>query len=328
MLAAKILIAQGIEVIGICFTSNFFGCANAEKSAQNLGIKLIKADIHKDMISLVKNPAHGYGKNLNPCIDCHGNMFYLAAQIARERKIDFIASGEVLGQRPFSQNKQALLTVEKLAGVSVLRPLSAKLLPITEMEKNGLVKRSRLAKIEGRNRQEQLRLAQKFNIENFPSPAGGCLLTDPGFSERLGKMLDYWPDCSENDIELLKYGRIFWLIFKKNGLTKKILVVVGRHKADNDRLDKLAKTNDFMLQLKELNGPLVLLRFPQSIQIFHSDFPSIFKVKTPEKLTLSLLKLGEKKNLTDILTTAGTLCAAYSVKARGKEVWISVKHYL
>jgi len=174
LLAAEILREQNVEVEGICFTSNFFTCAKAEEEARKIGIKLHTVNISKQILDLVKKPPHGHGKNLNPCIDCHGLMIKTAGEFLKGKKnkqgFDFLASGEVLGQRPFSQNSQTLRTVSKIGKVSILRPLTAKNLDPTEMEEKGLVEREKLGKISGRGREEQIKWAQNLGIKNYPSP--------------------------------------------------------------------------------------------------------------------------------------------------------------
>lgn len=327
MLAAKILMEQGIEVLGLSFKSNFFSTKKAVKTAQTLGIELRAEDICKEELELVKNPPSGYGKNLNPCIDCHALMIKKAGEIARQEGFDIVATGEVLGQRPFSQNKGALLKVKKLSGVDVLRPLTAKLLPETQAERDKLVIRGKLHSIRGRTRGRQMELAKRYGIKKYPSPAGGCLLTDPGFSERLMKMLDYWPDCTVGDVELLKCGRVFW--FKAPG-GKRALTIIGRHHEDNQKLLSLAKTGDIVLELKQITGPSSLIRINPSVSLgirngelgIKDEFPSIF---IPIKLKNSKLKLGEEKEEKDIIETVATLTGYYSTKARGAENDFSVK---
>ncbi|MCD4693944.1 7-cyano-7-deazaguanine synthase, partial [bacterium] len=156
MIAVKLLQVQNIEVEAICFVSNFFNSKKAEEGAKNLKIKLHIVNISKEMLKLVKNPPNGHGKYYNPCIDCHGLMVRKAGKfIEKNKKFDFLASGEVLGQRPFSQNKKSLKKVIDISGYEILRPLSAMLLLETEIEKKGLVKREELANISGRNRSVQ-----------------------------------------------------------------------------------------------------------------------------------------------------------------------------
>lgn len=277
ILAVKIMQLQNIPVKALTFVSNFYNAEKARLSAKEIQVELHEIDIHGEMLELAKNPPNGYGKNMNPCIDCHSMMLRLAGQYTQKhfKKDYFLATGEVLGQRPFSQTKQALYRVQKIADQEILRPLSAKLLPITKIEKQGIVKRHKLFSIEGRSREKQIELAEKYGIKSYPSPGGGCLLTDPGFSGRLVKMLGYWPDCGTNDVELLKCGRVYWL--KNNN--KKILVIIGRHQKDNQKLEKLAQTGDFMVELKELNGPFALIRGDNSLK-----FDAV-QIEIPEKFS-------------------------------------------
>src|SRR3989339_509913 len=177
----------------------------------------------------------------------------LAIKVLQEQGIEVIAltfESNFFNAKKARENVGQL--VAKLAGVPVLRPLSAKLLEETEIEKEGLVNREKLLDIHGRSREKQEELIRRYKIKKYPSPAGGCLLTDPSFADRLREMYKYWPDCKTQDIELLKYGRIFWF--------NNILVVIGRKKDDNEMLAKLAQKGDFMVELKEETGPLVLVR--------------------------------------------------------------------
>lgn len=319
MLAVKVLQAQNIEVEGVCFESNFFSADKAKSAAEQIGIKLNIIDTKNEILTLVKNPPSGYGKNMNPCLDCHALMVRTAwGKLGKN--FDMIATGEVLGQRPFSQNKDALARVQKLAGVNILRPLSAKLLPETEYEKKGLVNRGRLLNIFGRTRDKQFELAKKFGIKEYPSPAGGCLLTDPGFSQRLNKLLDNWPNCEPKDIELLKYGRIEWLNLKVEPKCKALLVI-GRNAKDNEVLEKLAQTNDIVIILKEIPGPTTLMRcrdykFKIKNLIINEDLKSEIKI--------SSLGLSEEKTEEEAIRIAALLTADYSHQAIGKKIEIEV----
>lgn len=254
ILAAKALKEQGIEVTGLSFKSCFFGDEAAQKAAKNLGIHLRVVDLSKEQLATVKNPKHGYGSSLNPCIDCHALMFKKAGEIMKKEKFDFVATGEVLGERPMSQNLQSLNLIEKESGIKgyLLRPLSAKLLEPTIPEKNGLVQRDGLFAISGRSRKPQIALAQKWNIKEYPSPAGGCLLTELVFGQRLKELLEICPKCGAGDIELLKYGRHTWF--------GKVEIVVGRDKEENQVLKKLTKKGDILLEMKDYPGPLTLMR--------------------------------------------------------------------
>jgi len=214
-LAIKLIQDQGIEVEGVYidigFETNKNKAGELKKLADELGIKLTVLDTKEQYIKeILFNPVYGYGKNMNPCIDCHANMIRIAKEYMKNTDAKFIISGEVVGQRPMSQRLPALNAVNKLANAEglVLRPLSAKLLPPTIPEQNGWVNRDRLLGISGRDRKVQLDLARKYGLENFESPAGGCLLTDINFSKRLKdytKKLKLTP----YEIDVLKVGRHF-----------------------------------------------------------------------------------------------------------------------
>ncbi len=257
-LAVKVLLNQGIEVIGLAFTSAFYGAERAEKAAAALGIPLKIIDVHDEIMALVQNPPHGLGKNLNPCIDCHAMMFRRAGELLKELEADFLASGEVLGQRPMSQNFISLGVVAGSSGIreKILRPLSAKLLPETAMELEGLVDREQLLALNGRSRKPQMALAAEYGLTDYPSPAGGCLLTEPEFSRRMRALMRISPLPSRNSIEKLKVGRQFFL-------SNKVRLIVGRDEKDNNKLEKLALSEDIILFLaEERPGPLAILEGP------------------------------------------------------------------
>lgn len=257
MLAVKILQAQDIEVVGYAFVTPFFGPELALKSSRVLGIQLEVWEITDRYMEVLKNPRYGYGKNMNPCIDCHALMFRLAGQRMEGHGAHFLFSGEVLGERPFSQTRGALRAVARLSGYedSILRPLSARLLEETAPEKAGWVDRSRLEDIQGRGRKRQMELAARFGITDYPKPAGGCLLTEPNFSKRLKDLLQDNPRPRHRDLELLKVGRhIRWAEGCK--------VIVGRREEENKRLESLWEPGDFRLWVKGFPGPVVLLPVP------------------------------------------------------------------
>lgn len=191
-------------------------------------------------------------------------MFKQAKKIMKKENYDFIISGEVLGQRPFSQNKNSLALIEKEAGLKglILRPLSAKLLPITIPEQKGWVKRENLLNISGRSRKTQLKLAKKFKIKNYSAPGASCILTDPQFSNRLFKLLKINPKAKANDIKLLKLGRHFWHPKRSvlKGRTFISLIIVGRNHQENLKLKKLVQKRDIILEPKDFPGPTVLIR--------------------------------------------------------------------
>ncbi|MDP2709448.1 MAG: hypothetical protein Q8O93_05430 [bacterium] len=330
LLAARVLMEQVIEVTGLSFKSCFFGTAKGKKVAEQLGIKHIAVDFADEHLVMVKNPKHGYGKNMNPCIDCHALMLKKAKEIMEGDGYDFVATGEVLGERPMSQNREALKIVEKESGLfgKLIRPLSAKLLDESDLEKTGIVNRGRLLDISGRSRARQLELVKKFGIKEFASPGGGCLLTDPVFSEKLLKILEFWPEANGNDIELLKRGRAFWL---KDEHDKNILLVIGRDEQDNENLEKLALGGDIIIQPAEENGPTTLIRnsksqFPITKQTTNSklQIPNELEIEIPDKLKVSELKLGEMKSADDIINLGLMLTGYYAAKLRGKKIKLSL----
>lgn len=253
-LAALCLKRQGIEVTAIAFVTPFFGSSKAEQAAHQMEIPLIVKNISDVHLEMVKNPRYGYGKNMNPCIDCHAMMFRLAGEIMADSGFDFLFSGEVLGQRPMSQNANALRSVANYSGHPdrILRPLSAKLLPITPMEEQGLVDREQLLDIQGRSRKRQEALAKEWQLTDFPSSGGGCLLTEIHFSDRLRDLFDHQPECTVNDVELLKVGRQF-------RLSERAKLALGRHQKDNDAIRELASGDHLILRTPGVPGPLGLV---------------------------------------------------------------------
>jgi tRNA U34 2-thiouridine synthase MnmA/TrmU len=242
----------GYEVLPIFFKSLFFGSENASKAAEQIGFELIVHDISQKHLEMLKNPRYGFGKNMNPCIDCHGLMFREAAQLMEQYKIDFIISGEVLGQRPMSQRHDTLNAVGKLSKVKdlLVRPLSQKLLTDTLPICEGWVKKEDMLNIQGRGRYRQMEMAKKYGITFYQNPGGGCLLTDAGFSRRLRDLMDH--DMMEMKfIEFLKFGRHF-------RISDNLKIIVGRNEKDNDALINLA-VDEIVLQAKDFPGPSGIL---------------------------------------------------------------------
>lgn len=254
LLTAKLLLKQKIEIKLITFKSYFFNGDLALKSAKQLSLKPEIIDISEDHLRIVKKPKFGYGAVINPCIDCHLLMLKKAKEKMEKEGFNFIATGEVLGERPMSQNIKALKLIEKESSLSnfLIRPLSAKLLPPTLLEKKGLIKRELLEAIKGRSRKRQLILAKEFKFSFIPSPAGGCLLTDLNFGKRLKELKDVFPDFKGDDIELLKLGRHFW--------EDKVKIVVGRNKEENFLIEKLTKKGDILVKIKNYPSPTTLIR--------------------------------------------------------------------
>lgn len=253
ILAAKLIKDQGIEVIGICFRSYFFNEENAKRMTKQIDIPLEVVDFSKEHFEMVKSPKHGWGKNMNPCIDCHAMMMRYSGELLKRFDADFIITGEVLNQRPMSQNKQALNKVKSESGFSdiILRPLCAKNLEETQMEKDGLVDREKLLNISGRSRKPQIELAEKWNIVDYPSPAGGCRLTEPNFAHRLREVVDRQGDATPKEIELLRYGRHF---ITPNGSK----IIVSRTKDEGDIIKTLLDENDTVFYPVSHNGAMAI----------------------------------------------------------------------
>ena len=233
-LAVKILQRAGAEVEAVMFVSPFFkDDGTAAKAAEALGVKLRKIDFTDDIIALIRNPPHGFGGAMNPCIDCHAKMISRAGELMTELGYDFVATGEVRGQRPMSQNAQSLETVAKASGMRgrLVRPLSAKLLAPTIPEEEGRLNREALLDISGRGRERQIALAAEFGITEYPSPAGGCRLTEDGFGRRLKDLMDHEGVDNRLLVELLVTGRRFRL---PGGSS----LILGRDRIENERLRK------------------------------------------------------------------------------------------
>ncbi|KAJ53284.1 tRNA U34 2-thiouridine synthase MnmA/TrmU [Clostridium tetanomorphum] len=254
ILAAKLIKDQGIEVIGICFKSYFFNEENAKKMTKQIDIPLKVVDFSKEHFDMVRHPKHGYGKNMNPCIDCHSLMLNYSGKLLEELDADFIITGEVLNQRPMSQNKSALDIVKKESGFSdkILRPLCAKNLQPTEMELKGLVDREKLMNISGRGRKVQMELAEKWGIKDYPSPAGGCKLTEPNYSKRLRELLIDKNNPRYKDLELLRYGRHF-------RISKGAKIISTRTKEEGDEIKKYLDKDDYIFLAEEFNGSMIII---------------------------------------------------------------------
>jgi len=264
ILAAKLVKELGIEVIPLHFTIPF--CHRAKKDASstrslpkfildNLGVELKEIGIKDTYLEIIKKPAHGFGSNMNPCIDCKILMLKNVKELMKELDAGFVITGEVLGQRPMSQHRQALSIIAKKSGLEglVLRPLSAQLLDETIPEKEGWVSRDKLLNFGGRGRLEQVKLAGVLGIKDFAQPAGGCLLTDPEFAKRLKELIDHG-ELDLDNIELLKVGRHL-------RLAQNAKLVVGRNEGENEELMDLAKEGDHLFMPNDLMaGPTSLGR--------------------------------------------------------------------
>ncbi|KUG04393.1 trna (5-methylaminomethyl-2-thiouridylate)-methyltransferase [hydrocarbon metagenome] len=256
-LAVALIKEQGIEIIGLHFTTPFFsGSQDISKAAQDLGIEFMDIDISEDYIpKVLLNPVYGYGKNFNPCIDCHAFMLNTAGKMMEKLGASFMLTGEVVGQRPMSQNRSALNAVDKLSGFKgyVVRPLSGRLMDQTIPERESWIDRKKLLDINGRGRTRQMELAEKYGLRDYPSPAGGCLLTESNFANRLRQMLQFVSEPSARQMEILRLGRHFYL---GDG----ILLVVGRNRSENQRLAEMVLDSDVLLKVADRPGPLAVIR--------------------------------------------------------------------
>lgn len=263
ILAAKLIAEQGIDVTLLSFKTPFFDCgkektAYLKQTARHLGVKLKIIDITSDYIRMLRKPKHGYGKNMNPCIDCKILMLKNAKEYAKKSDARFIFTGEVLGQRPMSQQLSQLHLIENEAGLKrkLLRPLSAKLLPETEAETNGWIDRNQLESIHGRGRNLQMELAKRYGIKEYQSPAGGCLLTCELYCRKVKDLFVHTRKNSAHDIRLLKLGRHFR--FGKNK------ILVGRNERDNRLLLKVKDDSEYKFMAYRHNGPITLLQGPKT----------------------------------------------------------------
>jgi hypothetical protein len=277
-LAVKLIQEQGIDVEAINFVTPFCQCrkggCGAAEAAKTFNIPLKMVNAGTDYLRMVRNPRFGYGKNLNPCVDCRIYMLKKAKHFAKQIGAKFIFTGEVLGQRPMPQHKGALDLIEREAGLQgkIVRPLLAKLLPKTEAETKGLVEEGALRGICGRSRKRQIEMTREFNIVNYPCAAGGCLLTDRQFAKRLRDLFQHKKRITIKQVNLLKLGRHFR--FGKNK------IIVGRTEAENGLLLRTKQKTDYCFEVPDCGSPITILQGPKTratiekaaaLTVFHSD---------------------------------------------------------
>lgn len=261
-LAVLVLLREGIDVTAVTFLTHF-GCDITDSSscsrdplpsARRFGFEVRLCHLADKFIEIVKNPKYGHGKNMNPCIDCRILMLREAKVLMDIMGADFLVTGEVLGQRPMSQRRACFPMIDREAGVEglVLRPLSARLMPPTLLERRGLIRRERLYSLNGRTRKPQMALAEEFGLDDYPAPAGGCLLTEPVYSCRLRDLLRYNPDPELRDIHLLRVGRHF-------RSSDRCKIVVGRNELDNERILSLLSPSDTVLNVEGVGSPVTIV---------------------------------------------------------------------
>ena len=261
ILATRILMAQEIEVVGLHFITPFFGYRKKgrelyyeEEFLRLYGIQSRILDVGEEYIEILRHPRYGYGSQFNPCIDCKIFFLQKAKRMMEEEKADFLATGEVLGQRPMSQRRDTLRIIERDSGTEgiLLRPLSAKNLKPTRPELQGLVDRERLLGLSGRGRKPQMKLAAEMGIHQIPQPAGGCLLTDPEMGARFQKFFSRSRRITVRDLLLLQVGRHFHLPGDEH-------LIVGRTEDENKRLAELGGGEALFLWVAGIPGPLGLI---------------------------------------------------------------------
>lgn len=253
-LAVCVMRNQGIAVETVFFESPFCDADRARRAAMHLGIPLHVVDFTRDIIELIENPVHGLGSCMNPCIDCHARMLQRTGELAEALGCRFMFTGEVLDQRPMSQKRAGLNAVAESSGYGdlIVRPLSGGLLPPTRPEREGWVERDRLLSLCGRSRKPQFALADEYGLTDYPTPAGGCRLTEPNYCRRLADLKDHEGLHGVRALHLLRVGRHFRL----SPATK---AVVGRNEQDNALIEGGAELYDVVVKLCNIPGPTAVL---------------------------------------------------------------------
>lgn len=261
-LAVKVMMEQGIDVEALNFTSPFCTCTSknagckseAVRVAEEFGIPIKVMHKGIDYLEVVRNPRHGYGKGLNPCIDCRIFLLKKAKEHMAECGADFVITGEVLGQRPMSQRRDTLRVIERESGLEglLLRPLSAKHFAPTVPEQQGWVDRDKLLAIQGRSRKDQIQLAEELDVKNYPCPAGGCLLTEISFVSKVKDIFDHSDQLNLRDFRLLKLARHF-----RVGARTKVLV--GRNESENSTLEHAAQPGEAIFRWVGGGSPVGVL---------------------------------------------------------------------
>jgi len=249
-LAAELLRRAGVDVVLLCVESVFFP---PRDDGWEHGLPVVRRDITDGMIRLLRDPPHGFGRNANPCLDCKMMMYAIACEEADRIGADFVATGEVVGQRPMSQRRDAFRMMEKRSGLlgRIVRPLSGALLRPTLAEQEGLIRREELLDLAGRGRTPQMELAEGWGIDTYPQPAGGCRLTEPQYGKRVLAMREMGL-LRRDRLRAVRYGRMI-------ELTDRAFVLVGRSQGDNDGLLRAAPEDALMLELDGRPGPLACL---------------------------------------------------------------------
>jgi hypothetical protein len=301
-LTCRVVAAQGIKVVAVKFITPFFGYELLQKQDEYIqkiketaDIDVILKDITLPYLELLKKPAHGFGKYFNPCIDCKIFLLSEAKKMMPEVGASFLVTGEVVGQRPMSQRRDALRVVERDSGCEdiLVRPLCAKNLEPTQAEIDGLIDREKLLDFSGRNRKPQMQLAEQFGITDYPSPAGGCILADPILSLRIQKYYEAQEQIIPEDILLMLVGRQFRL--PSGGW-----LVVGRNESENIKIESLRQPGDWLIWPEDFPGPSVILRSSQNDNELQLAASILVRYAKKAVTALGKIKVMAEKNGTVI----------------------------
>ncbi len=302
-LAVKLILERGIDVEAINFVTPFCLCrkggCGAVEAAKTFNIPLKVVNAGTDYLRIVRKPRFGYGKNMNPCVDCRIFMLKKAKQYAKSTGAAFIFTGEVLGQRPMSQHRATLTLIEREAGLKgkILRPLSAKLLPRTEAQEKGFVREEELLGISGRSRKRQIEMAKQFNIVKYPCSAGGCLLTDKIFASKLRDLFQHKKRVTVKNVNFLKVGRHF-----RFGENK---IVVGRNEAENGVLLRTRQKTDYYFEVPDCGSPTTILQGPKTRKAIEKA-AGLTAFYSDKKCGEVQVKFGQNKLTKEITTRVPT----------------------
>ena len=302
-LAVKLMLEQGVDVIAINFVTPFCLCrkggCGATEAAKTFNIPLKTVSAGTDYLRMVRTPKYGYGKNLNPCVDCRIFMLKKAKKYAKEVGSKFIFTGEVLGQRPMSQHRIALNLIEREAGLrgKIVRPLSGLLLPETEAESKGLIDKQALRDISGRSRKKQIEMTKEFNFVNYPCAGGGCLLTDREFAKKLRDLFQHKKRIAVKEVNLLKVGRHFRI-----GECK---IIVGRNEAENAILMRTKQKTDYCFEVAGCGSPITILKGPKTRSAIEkaAGLTAFYSDKKSGEVEVSFGKTKPNKSMTVLAST-------------------------
>jgi hypothetical protein len=313
-IAVHLMQQQGMDVLALHFVLPFysgFGLAHEgiKKRAEKLCVPLRIEEEGEEYLAMFKSRQYGFGKNVNPCLDCRIHRLEKAKRIMEETGASFIATGEVVGQRPMSQRRDCLDIIEKKSGLKgfILRPLCAKILRPTLVEERGWVRRDELLDLSGRGRKGQIAYAAKYGL-SYSAPAGGCLLTNARTAERYADLAANSPEFSLNDFKLLAWGRHF-------RFSPSLKFIVARDDGENEMLDKLVGPNDTVAIMKDMLGPLGILRgayTEEEARLACSIFIKYTRARDNSVAAVELTK-GENKSTYEVVPAPEEVCSKYRI---------------